>query len=167
MGTKEKLLDAAERCLLEKGSHAASVKAIASMAGVNHGLVHHYFGSKEGLFIELLNKHFDTIKPSPSLSMEREEDLIRYLTDTVIKNARMMIEFRALSFHMPELSKALVTKSIEMRTRLEDILQIEKETAVLLLSSVSGLGFHASLDSAIGLEKYIKMIVGLLSEKTL
>lgn len=164
MGTKEKLLEAAERCLLEKGSHAASIKTIASMAGVNHGLVHHYFGSKEGLFIELLKKHFDSIKPSPHLSMEFEKDLVCYLNETVILNSRMVIELRALSFHMPELSKALVSNSIEMRKSLEAILQIDKETGVLLLSAVSGLGFHASLDSDIGIEKYIRMIVRLLSK---
>ena len=29
-----------------------SVKKLASEAGVNHGLVHYYFGSKEGLVVE-------------------------------------------------------------------------------------------------------------------
>jgi len=164
LGTKEKLLDSAEKCLLVKGSHAASVKTIAAMAGVNHGLVHHYFGSKEGLFIELLKKHFDTIKPSPCLSMEREEDLICYLTETIILNSRMMIELSALSFRMPDLRKALVSKSIEMRKSLESILQIDKETSVLLLSAVSGLGFHATLDNEIGIEKYIRLIVRSLYE---
>ena len=63
MDVKDKIIIAAGRCLLEKGSHASSVKAIATMAGVNHGLIHHYFGSKEGLFIALLYKHYESIRP--------------------------------------------------------------------------------------------------------
>ena len=47
--TEEKLLRAAGELLSEVGPRAASVRAVARRAGVNHGLVHHYFGSKEAL----------------------------------------------------------------------------------------------------------------------
>ena len=36
-------------CFAEFGPNDVSVRAIAERAGVNHGLVHHYFGSKAGL----------------------------------------------------------------------------------------------------------------------
>jgi AcrR family transcriptional regulator len=36
-------------CFAEVGPNDVSVRAIAERAGVNHGLVHHYFGSKAGL----------------------------------------------------------------------------------------------------------------------
>lgn len=48
-GAAEKLVAAACDLLAEVGPRAASVRAIASRAGVNHGLVHHYFGSKDAL----------------------------------------------------------------------------------------------------------------------
>lgn len=41
------LIEAAADLFAEKGD--ASVRAIAQRAGVNHGLVHHYFGGKDGL----------------------------------------------------------------------------------------------------------------------
>ena len=46
---EEKLIAAAADLLGEVGPRAMSVRMVAERAGVNHGLVHHYFGSKEGL----------------------------------------------------------------------------------------------------------------------
>lgn len=43
------LIEAAMACFAEFGPNDVSVRAIAELAGVNHGLVHHYFGSKAGL----------------------------------------------------------------------------------------------------------------------
>lgn len=46
---EEKLIAAAADLLAEVGPRAMSVRQIAHRAGVNHGLVHHYFKGKEGL----------------------------------------------------------------------------------------------------------------------
>lgn len=43
------LVDAAADLLAARGPGAVSVRDIAAAAGVNHGLVHRYFGSKENL----------------------------------------------------------------------------------------------------------------------
>ena len=47
--SEKALLEAAMACFAECGPNDVSVRAIAECAGVNHGLVHHYFGSKAGL----------------------------------------------------------------------------------------------------------------------
>jgi len=52
--TRKKLLEGAQKCLVQEGFRKTSVKAIARYAGVNHGLVHHYFGSKEELLAALV-----------------------------------------------------------------------------------------------------------------
>ena len=46
------LVEAAIRLLDRRGAGDVSVRDIAAEARVNHGLVHHYFGSKEGLLRE-------------------------------------------------------------------------------------------------------------------
>lgn len=48
-GAEERLIDAAADLLGEVGPRAMSVRQVAERAGVNHGLVHHYFGGKDGL----------------------------------------------------------------------------------------------------------------------
>ncbi|NDE60146.1 MAG: TetR family transcriptional regulator, partial [Acidimicrobiia bacterium] len=64
--TEDRLLAAAGDLLVEVGPHGATVREIARRAGVNHGLVHHYFGSKEGLLraamIALLEDHRAFVK---------------------------------------------------------------------------------------------------------
>ena len=46
---EERLVAAAADLLGEVGPRAMSVRQVAERAGVNHGLVHHYFGGKDGL----------------------------------------------------------------------------------------------------------------------
>lgn len=48
----EALIAALLRLLEGRGAGEISVRDVAAEAGVNHGLVHHYFGSKEGLIRE-------------------------------------------------------------------------------------------------------------------
>ena len=53
---EEALLEAASELFAEYGPRATSVRQIAAAAGVNHGLVHHYFGSKGGLLQVVLER---------------------------------------------------------------------------------------------------------------
>ncbi|MFI9640067.1 TetR family transcriptional regulator [Micromonospora sp. NPDC051925] len=48
--TREAILAAARSTFAERGFDAASIRSIATAAGVDPALVHHYFGSKEELF---------------------------------------------------------------------------------------------------------------------
>lgn len=49
--TREAILAAALDVFAERGFDGASVRAIAAAAGVDPALVHHYFGTKEQLFL--------------------------------------------------------------------------------------------------------------------
>jgi AcrR family transcriptional regulator len=54
-------VDVARRAFGARGYHATSLRSIASEAGVDPGLLIHYFGSKEGVFRAALEV---TIRPS-------------------------------------------------------------------------------------------------------
>jgi AcrR family transcriptional regulator len=60
---EQALIAAAAELLGEIGPRATSVRDIAARAGVNHGLVHHYFGGKDGLLREgmkrLVHEHHE------------------------------------------------------------------------------------------------------------
>jgi AcrR family transcriptional regulator len=49
------LISAASELFAARGVNAVSVREIAEHAGVNHGLVHHYFVSKDGLLSAVLD----------------------------------------------------------------------------------------------------------------
>ena len=53
---EEALLDAAERLLVDVGHAGITTRRLAEEAGVNHGLVHYYFGSNENLLVRALER---------------------------------------------------------------------------------------------------------------
>nr|WP_198663293.1 TetR family transcriptional regulator [Jiangella endophytica] len=57
--TKGEILAAARDVFGERGYDGASVRAIAAAAGVDPALVHHYFGTKEKLFLAAMEIPFD------------------------------------------------------------------------------------------------------------
>jgi AcrR family transcriptional regulator len=58
--TRTALLDAARAVFAEQGYDGATVRSIATRAGVDAAMVNHWFGSKEGLFVKaVLQLPFD------------------------------------------------------------------------------------------------------------
>ncbi|AEH44023.1 regulatory protein TetR [Thermodesulfatator indicus DSM 15286] len=57
-GTKERLIEVAERLFAEKGFKGVSVREITSQAKVHLGAINYYFGSKEGLYLEVFQTRF-------------------------------------------------------------------------------------------------------------
>src|SRR5436190_1833555 len=53
---REQMLDAANALFAERAYDEVSVEDIASAAGVNRGLVHHYFGGRKEVYIALLER---------------------------------------------------------------------------------------------------------------
>jgi AcrR family transcriptional regulator len=53
--TRTSILEAARAAFADKGFDKASIRAIAAEAGVDPALVHHYFGTKEKLFLATMN----------------------------------------------------------------------------------------------------------------
>ena len=58
-GTRERILVAARAAFAEAGFEGATIRGIARAAGVDPALVHHYFGSKEQLFVAGMQLPFD------------------------------------------------------------------------------------------------------------
>lgn len=51
---REQILDVARRHFAERHYDAVSTAELAADAGVNRGLVYHYFGTKRELYLEVL-----------------------------------------------------------------------------------------------------------------
>jgi AcrR family transcriptional regulator len=63
--TKQSILEAARTVFAEKGFDQASIRAIATEAKVDPALVHHYFGTKEKLFLASVNSPIDPAELVP------------------------------------------------------------------------------------------------------
>ncbi|WP_172650073.1 TetR/AcrR family transcriptional regulator [Rhodococcus opacus] len=57
--TRDQILSAAREEFARSGYDAATVRAVAASAGVDTALVHYYFGTKEKLFLAVMDAPFD------------------------------------------------------------------------------------------------------------
>ena len=68
------LIQSATTLCAEKGPSVVSVREIAKHAGVNHGLVHRHFGSKEGLLTEVMHRLANEV--NTALGPERGDETL-------------------------------------------------------------------------------------------
>jgi len=73
--TRESILAAARETFAERGFEAASIRGIATSAGVDPALVHHYFGTKEQLFKACMNFPIDPAEVLPQVLAGGPEEI--------------------------------------------------------------------------------------------
>ena len=66
--TRERIAEAARHLFAERGFDRTSVRAVAAEAGVDPALVHHYFGTKQRLFVEAVDFPIDAVAAIGTLS---------------------------------------------------------------------------------------------------
>jgi AcrR family transcriptional regulator len=122
---EEALLDAAERLLAEAGYAGMTTRRLAKEAGVNHGLVHYYFGSNENLLVQTLERFTGRL-----ITRQRElyaADLpftekwrtaMRYLVSDDVSYQKIWLELQALAWNNPDIKARLATVNAEWRAVL-------------------------------------------------
>jgi AcrR family transcriptional regulator len=122
---EEALLDAAERLLAGAGYAAVTTRRLAEEAGVNHGLVHYYFGSNENLLVRALERFTERL-----LARQRElyaADLpfaekwrtaMRYLMSQDVSYQKIWLELQALAWNNADISERLARVNAEWRAVL-------------------------------------------------
>jgi AcrR family transcriptional regulator len=124
---EEALLDAAERLLVDVGYAGITTRRLAEEAGVNHGLVHYYFGSNENLLVRALDRFTERL-------VERQRELyaadmpfvekwrtaMRYLVAEDVSYEKIWLELQALAWNNPELQEHLARVNAEWRRVLTD-----------------------------------------------
>ena len=70
-GTRERLLDAAEKLFAARGFRATSVRAITGEAGSNVASVNYHFGGKTGLYREMFHRRLGELREQRISSIRR------------------------------------------------------------------------------------------------
>jgi AcrR family transcriptional regulator len=65
--TREEILEAARHLFATRGYDATTIRGIATSAGVDPALVHHFFGSKDELFLTVLQVPETVLSQVPAL----------------------------------------------------------------------------------------------------
>ena len=124
---EEALLDAAERLLVEVGHAGITTRRLAEEAGVNHGLVHYYFGSIENLLVRVLERYTAAVTARQRAMyaadvsfIEKWRQAMRYLVADDVAYEKIWLELQALAWNRPELRERVAEVSDEWRAVLTE-----------------------------------------------
>jgi AcrR family transcriptional regulator len=120
------LLDAAERMLVSDGYARITTRRVAAEAGVNHGLVHYYFGSMEELLLQVLERFTGRLVARQREMYEADVPFIekwraamRYLEEDLRAGyPKVWLELQAMSWNNLELRERIVAVDEEWRSTL-------------------------------------------------
>ena len=124
---EDALLDAAERLLVDVGHAGITTRRLAEEAGVNHGLVHYYFGSNENLLVRALERFTERL-----IARQRElyaadmpfvdkwRTAMRYLVSEDVTYEKVWLELQALGWNNADLRARLMRVNAEWRAVLTE-----------------------------------------------
>jgi AcrR family transcriptional regulator len=131
---EEALLDAAERLLVEVGHAGITTRRLAEEAGVNHGLVHYYFGSIENLLVRVLERFTAELTArqramyaSEIPFIEKWRQAMRYLVAEDVAYEKIWLELQALAWNRPELREQVASVNDEWRGVLTEAFKEPRE----------------------------------------
>jgi AcrR family transcriptional regulator len=124
---EEALLDAAERLLVELGYAGITTRRLAEEAGVNHGLVHYYFGSNENLLVRALERFTERLiarqrelYSADVTFIEKWRTAMSYLLSEDVSYEKIWLELQALAWNQPDLRERLARVNAEWRAVLTE-----------------------------------------------
>ena len=124
---EEALLDAAERLLAGAGYAGITTRRLAREAGLNHGLVHYYFGSNENLLVHALERFTGRL-----IARQRElyaaglpfadkwRTAMRYLVSEDVSYEKIWLELQALAWNNPDIKARLAQVNAQWRAVLAE-----------------------------------------------
>ncbi|HUP31480.1 MAG TPA: TetR family transcriptional regulator [Gaiellaceae bacterium] len=131
---EEALLDAAERLLVEGGHAGITTRRLAEEAGLNHGLVHYYFGSIENVLVRTLERFTERLVArqrelyaADVPFIEKWRTAMRYLVEEDVRYEKVWLELSALSWNRPELRERVAHINTEWRAVLTEALAEPRE----------------------------------------
>jgi AcrR family transcriptional regulator len=145
---EDALLDAAERLLVEVGHAGITTRRLAEEAGVNHGLVHYYFGSNENLLARALERFTERmiarqreLYASDLPFVEKWRTAMRYLVSEDVTYEKIWLELQALAWNNADLRARLARVNAEWRAMLTEAFEEPHR----------GLGIPLPLDALVSL----------------
>ena len=124
---EDALLDAAERLLVDIGYAAITTRRLADEAGVNHGLVHYYFGSNENLLVRTLERFTEgliarqqELYAADVPFVEKWRTAMRYLVSEDVTYEKVWLELQAMAWNHPDLRERLARVNAEWRAVLTE-----------------------------------------------
>lgn len=110
-----RILDAAQKCFVEQGFHAASMAAIAETAGISAGLIYRYFDSKDAIVLAIIERELQE-RRARIAGLHTSVDMAARLVETFGElrsndpqsfNAALYLEMSAEATRVPAIAAAI------------------------------------------------------------
>ena len=167
---REEILDAASRCIAQKGYASVSLRDIAAEAGVALSQLHYYFGNKETIFREIISNFtdefstgFDSYLRTEQLAENKIELLVKYLkkiSAEEVGSCRILCDLFSLSLWSESFKKIfndlfykltqIIEEHIINNNKLkENYIKYSKATlASVLVNTIFGIMMQSSVANA-------------------
>lgn len=125
---REGLLEAAERLLVAEGYAAVTTRRVAQEAGLNHGLIHYYFGSMEELLVQVLERFTQRLVERQEEMYDRDVPFVEkwrtavaYLeSDAASGYQKLWLELQAMSWNRPQMRERVARVNAAWRAVLTE-----------------------------------------------
>jgi AcrR family transcriptional regulator len=129
------LLDAAERLLIEEGHGGITTRKVAAEAGVNHGLVHYYFGSIEELLFQAMERYTERLLDRQRALyaadlpfIEKWRAAMRYIDEDLAAGyPKIWAELHAVAWNRPQFQQRIAQVHLQWREIFGDALARAKD----------------------------------------
>ena len=139
---RRQLLDAAVRVFARKGFHASRVGDIAEEAGVAHGLLYHYFDSKDQLLEAVFHENWSVLVARIASVEETDEPAVDQLRHIVAIVLRTWL-------HLPDVVRVVVRefgRSPVLAARVEELEQPIEAIERVIARGIEQGEFRPDLD---------------------
>ena len=150
--TRTALLDAAEKIFLSKGFGKTSLSEIAREAGMTKSLIHHYFGSKEGLWHEVQHRRYAAYIEQQMRMINDQPPTVDLLADS------FRFHFHHLK-HNPELVRLMAWIFLERNEK--NCLLMEKQVLALGVEKLREVQNQGKLRKDIDPRFILFVLIGL------
>lgn len=166
--TRELLLGSAREVFVARGYHAASIYEIADGAGRTIGSIYSHFGGKEGVFLALVDRHFEDQLARYESDLGELEDAGEALAAGAYFWNRFLdedpglvilfIEFWSVAVRDPELRSRFARSYRKLRARLAAVIERQHSTlgisggpdateaAIVFDALIDGFALHRLID---------------------
>jgi TetR/AcrR family transcriptional regulator len=122
------LIETATPLFAEKGFHGVSVRELAKAAGINLSMISYYFGGKEGLYAEVLNEQFTTLRRLAEIRTMDADPLKKFELYVRATVARYRKNPYLLRFYTSELTNPTPCFESIVKPAIKGVVQILQET---------------------------------------
>lgn len=158
--TRLRIIEAATEEFADKGYDGARVDRIVERAGISKNLLYHHYGSKDGLFIQVLEHHYTLLRNFQNDMQLKDLDPVAAITNLTVATFQYFIDHRELvsllnteNLHQAghvKRSKLILDMYHPLAVVIQDILDRGVEQGLFrsgvdpveLYITISGLGYY-------------------------